>query len=175
MALGLNLQRRQLDDYSAGLANLSLLELRGVKLGRGQRNPDGLRTEDVAREAGQNLRTFNRRCQLARLLAREDMRDLKEAYLREELSMQEVVAIARKRLQPQPPHPDPTKLGVKPARHMGAVAQAHAEGLQDGLSFAHELLHGVPPTPGWLEGALYRYEELQRQAAGSASSSSGPL
>src|SRR4051812_32072001 len=62
--LALNLQRRQLDDLSAGLINIRLLEMYGIT-GRGRKSLSGLTISDVAREAGQSERTFFRRVEMA--------------------------------------------------------------------------------------------------------------
>lgn len=90
-ALGLNAQRRQLDDYSAGMMNLKLLELYGVESRPGRRPVGQKTTSEIAALAGQSLRTFQRRVSLAKLLSEEEHVEIRERVVSGEMSTRQAL------------------------------------------------------------------------------------
>ena len=92
-ALGLNAQRRQLDDYSAGMMNLKLLELYGIESRPGRRPVGQKTTSEVAALAGQSLRTFQRRVALAKLLSEEGHEEVREQIVSGEISTREALNV----------------------------------------------------------------------------------
>jgi len=157
MALGMNVQRRQLDELSAGLINIQLLELRGVH--RGRRAINGTTVDDVAREAGQSRRTFYRRIEFAKLLSRPDCQDIREEYLKEELTVTEALNLARavKKAvdagEPIPPRKSAHSLKemVKQLRErkLSPLEQARMEAFTEGLKWAYSAVLQKDPDPEW--------------------------
>lgn len=90
-AIGLNAQRRQLDDYSAGQMNLKLLELYGIESRPGRRPVGQKTTSEIAALAGQSLRTFQRRVALAKLLAEEEHTEVREQLVAGQISTREAL------------------------------------------------------------------------------------
>lgn len=90
-AIGLNAQRRQLDDYSAGQMNLKLLELYGIESRPGRRPVGQKTTVEIAALAGQSLRTFQRRVALAKLLATEEHTEVREQLVSGQISTREAL------------------------------------------------------------------------------------
>lgn len=90
-ALGLNAQRRQLDDYSAGMMNLKLLELYGIESRPGRRPVGQKTTAEIAALAGQSLRTFQRRVSLAKLLSEEQHEEVRDKLVSGEISTRQAI------------------------------------------------------------------------------------
>jgi ParB-like chromosome segregation protein Spo0J len=178
-ALGLNVKRRQLDDLSAGLINLKLLELHGI-VGRGKKSLSGMTISDVAREAGQTERTFYRRVELARLLSRADCVDILEAYRAEEVNNTDALTLGRARKKAAD-NPGSGLVGqtvaksgqslkdvVKGLKHTPKITpldQARMEAFTEGVKWGFEAVSDKKVDPDWVLQQLTDWREttLQRE------------
>jgi hypothetical protein len=158
MALGLNVQRRQLDELSAGLINMRLLELRGIT--RGRKGLNGVTVSDVAREAGQTERTFYRRIEFAKLVTRPDCSDILQAYQAEEVTVTEALTLSRARKKAadagMPHTPDPNKslkdmvAQLKTRKQITPIEQARMEAFTEGVRWGFEAGAGNKAEPDWI-------------------------
>lgn len=187
-ALGLNVKRRQLDDYSAGLINLKLLELHGIT-GRGKKSLSGLTIADVAREVGQTERTFYRRIELAKLLSRPDCDDIRDAYRAEEISNSDAITLGRARKKAADnPNQNPTKTvpksgqslrdvvkGLKAHPKISPLDQARMEAFSEGVRWGFEAVSDKKADPDWILTQLTDWREttLQREAQERQESENG--
>jgi ParB-like chromosome segregation protein Spo0J len=160
MALSLNVQRRQLDDLSAGLLNIRLLEVHGIQ-GRGKKSLSGLSVGDVAREAGQTERTFYRRIEMAKLLSRHDCTDIKDAFRAEEISGTEAMTLARARKKAteegtEPPAPKQGQTlrdvvnQLKGKQPLHPLEQARMEAFSEGVKWGYEAAAERDADPEWV-------------------------
>jgi ParB-like chromosome segregation protein Spo0J len=177
MALSLNAQRRQLDDLSAGLLNMRLLEVHGI-LGRGKKSLTGLSVADVAREAGQTERTFYRRIEMARLLSRVDCEDIREEYRAELLTATEAMTLARarKKAADEGSAPPQAKSGqtlrdvvnqLKGKGQISPLEQARMEAFSEGVRWGYEAGAEKSADPEWVLEQLtdWRQSVFDRERA----------
>lgn len=174
-ALGLNVKRRQLDDLSAGLINLKMLEIHGI-VGRGKKSISGMTISDVAREAGQTERTFYRRVELARLLSRPDCQDILEAYRAEEINNTDALTLgrARKKAADHPSQGDKaaSQTTAKPGQNLKDVVkalkhhpkitpldQARMEAFAEGVRWGWEAVSDQKADPDWVLEQLTDWRE----------------
>lgn len=168
-ALALNVQRRQLDDLSAGMINIKLLEMNGI-VGRGHKSLTGLKISDVSREAGQTERTFYRRIELARLLTRPDCTDVMTAYRNEELTNQEALTLCRARKKAadgggSPPQPRKGQTlremvnDLKKGTQISPLEQARMEAFSEGLKWGWEAGNEKPADPDWVLEQLQNWRQ----------------
>lgn len=158
-ALSLNVQRRQLDDLSAGLLNMRLLEVHGIT-GRGKRSISGLTVANIAREAGQTERTFYRRLTFAKLLTREDCDDILMAYRTEQITSGEAttLAVARKKAAESGTNPPTPAQGQTlkdvvaqlKGKTIGTLEQARMEAFAEGVRWGYEAGMEREANPEWV-------------------------